>query len=103
MPFAIDWDNAKRRYDLVSLDLGAPHLSQRALPRAYRVPERQYRTLYAKPIALRDARSGQRISGHRVQDFTVTGAPQRLVAGYFLRPPAGPDSTWPGWSCTARS
>ena len=36
---------------------------------------------------LRDARSGQRISGHRVQDFTVTGAPQRLVAGYFLRPP----------------
>ena len=87
VPFAIDWDNAKRRYDLVSLDLGAPQLSQRALPRAYRIPERQYRTLYAKPIVFRDARTGQRISGHRVQDFTVTPAPQRLVAGYFLRPP----------------
>lgn len=87
VPFAIDWDNATRRYDLVSLDMGPPRLSQDPLPRAYRVPERQYRTLYAKALVLRDARSRQRISGHRVQDFTVTGAPQRLVAGYFLRPP----------------
>lgn len=87
VPFAIDWDNATRRYDLVALDMGAPQLSQGSLPRAYRVPERQYRALYAKPIVLRDARSGQRISGHRVQDFTITAAPHRLVAGYFLRPP----------------
>jgi hypothetical protein len=62
--------------DLVSLDLGAPQLSRRALPRAYRIPERQYRTLYAKSIVFRAAQSGRPVlamasGSHRVDETAI--------------------------------
>jgi hypothetical protein len=86
VPFAIDWDDDARRYDVVALDRPPPTLSKTALERRYRVPERQYRAVYSKRVTFADRRSRLSISGHRVQEFIVT-RPPRLVAAYFLQPP----------------
>jgi hypothetical protein len=82
VPFAIDWNDAENRYRLVTLDMGAPKLSQRATS----IPEAQYRAIYNRPTTFTDANEHITISGYRVQDFAVTPAPHRLVAGWFLQP-----------------
>jgi hypothetical protein len=67
-------------------DLGPPILSAVDLPKRFRVAARQYRDRYAAAVTIRDPTSGQRVTGHRVQDFVVA-TPPRIVAAYFLRPP----------------
>ena len=85
VPFAINWDDAAQRYQMVSIDLGVPTLSRPAAD----IPSRQYRAVYAKPTTYRDPQTNLEITAHRVQDFVVTPPPRRLVAAYFLRPPLG--------------
>jgi hypothetical protein len=86
VPFAVDWDDEARRYRLVALDRTPPTLSNIALQRRYRVPERQYRAVYAKRLTFADPGSGLSFSGRRVQEFIIA-RPPRLVAAYFLQPP----------------
>ena len=86
VPFAVDWDDEARRYRLVALDRTPPTLSNIALERRYRVPERQYRAVYAKRLTFADPGSGLSFSGRRVQEFIIS-RPPRLVAAYFLQPP----------------
>jgi hypothetical protein len=86
VPFAVDWDDEARRYRLVALDREPPTLSNMPLERRYRVPERQYRAVYAKRLSFADRRSGLSFTGRRVQEFIIT-RPPRLVAAYFLQPP----------------
>ena len=82
VPFAIDWNNADGRYQVVSLDLGRPTLSGR--PKI--LAEAQYRRFYERPTTFTDSADHLALTGHRVQDFIVTDKPYRLVAGWFLRP-----------------
>jgi hypothetical protein len=86
LPFAVDWNSLDGRYAIVPLDLGPPALGDAPLSKRFRVPARQYRERYAATATIRDATSGQRLTGHRVQEFVVT-TPPRIVAAYFLRPP----------------
>jgi hypothetical protein len=88
VPFAVDWDDAAGRYRLVPLELGAPRLTPSAVRIAarFRIPEQQYLNLYAAPTTFTDAADHLALTGHRVQDFTVTDAPQRMIAGWFLKP-----------------
>jgi hypothetical protein len=86
LPVALDWQSLEQRYALVPLDLGPPRLTDVEVGKRFQVPERQYRDLYAATVTVRDATSGQRVTGHRVQDFVIT-SPPRIVAAYFLRPP----------------
>jgi len=55
VPFAVDWDDGANRYNLVPLDLGAPKLKPHAvkLAKNFRVPAKQYLTLYAAPTTFR--------------------------------------------------
>jgi hypothetical protein len=90
VPFAIDFDDGL--YRLVPLDLGTPALTRIDLERRFRIPTRQYRPVYAKPISFADRRSPGVLTGRRVQDFIVTGPRRRLVAGYFVQaPPSASD------------
>ncbi len=75
VPFAISWDDEHERYRLITFDLGAPALS--------RPPAASDAAPYMHELTFRDP-GGASISGHPVQDFAVTTAPARLVAGYFL-------------------
>jgi hypothetical protein len=82
VPFAVDWDNGAERYRLISLDMGAP-----TLPAASRIfAETQYRRVYDQQTTFTDPPDHLMLTGHRVQDFTVTPTPHRLVAGWFLIP-----------------
>ncbi len=82
VPFAIDWDHESERYRLVPLDFGPPAL--RTEPRG--LAARQYLDLYSAERTFRDPDEGVELTGHRVQDFTLTPGPPRLVAGWFVRP-----------------
>ena len=100
VPFAIDWDNAERRYDLVSLDLGAPVLAACASaplphPDANTEPSTRSRSCSVAPARA----SGSRASRAGLHRHPRAPAPRRRL----LPRPLSPDSTWPGWSCTARS
>lgn len=88
VPFAVDWDDGANRYNLVPLDLGAPKLKPHAvkLAKNFRTPAKQYLTLYAAPTTFPDPRDKVTLTGHRVQDFTVSEAPYRMIAGWFLKP-----------------
>lgn len=82
VPFAIDWDRARERYVMVSLDQGRPRLSRRAI----KIPEQQYRRVYAETTTFSDPADHHQIKGHRVQDFAISASPHRLIAGWVLRP-----------------
>jgi hypothetical protein len=91
VPFAVDFDGADH-YNLVPLDLGPPKLTKLDLERRFRIPTRQYRRVYERPVSFPDRHSATVLRGLRVQDFIVTTPSRRLVAGYFVQaPPSASD------------
>jgi hypothetical protein len=91
VPFAIDFDD-NDLYKIVPLSLGPPRLANLRLERRFRIPTRQYRPVYAEPVAFSDRNSPTTLRGLRVQNFIVTAPNWRLVAGYFVQaPPSSSD------------
>lgn len=84
VPFALDWNNAKGRYRMVSLLREPPAVSART-----KVPELSaQRSAYTRPITFRDSDSGIRLRGYRVQAFYVDADPAlRLVTGHLVELP----------------
>lgn len=80
VPFALDWDEDKSEYRLVSLATARPQLGSQ--PRDGE--GRALRKAYEAPVRLVDRQQGAKLSlrGFPVQDFAVSPPPYRLISAY---------------------
>jgi hypothetical protein len=83
LPFMVYWDSASGEYRMEALQDAPPELSQGVTPKP---AARPYLHAYRERVTLRDSDEDLTLSGYRVQDFSITQEPDRLVSALAIDP-----------------